>query len=551
VTEKDYPGGRIPSDRAVVRSLNGGGDVPGRLSTFDAYAAIDDRPADLVTGLVSLAFMKAATRRRARFWWATALIGLVIGGAYYASSPPVYKATTSLLLTPGPYENVNTAASNDEAMAASRSVAQLAIRRLGLTESPASLLATYTATAITERVLAITVSAPTSAAAVDRAGAVAAAFLQFRATEMQSEQKLVLDSLNQQIEQAQQRLNSLNAQITDLSGQSQPDTQRLKSLRNERTQETAALYSLQQSALGNQSVTQPATAAAVNGSVVLDGAIPLAHSRFKPLVVDGGIGLIFGMFLGLAIVVIQALVSDKLRTRDDIAQALRGPVKLSVGPVRYRRWLPGRRGRSQMDHPEVLRIARHLSELVPAHATASASLAVVPVDDVRVPALALVSLATSRAGQGERVVVADLCRGAPAAKLLGAGAPGVGPVSGQDGDLVVAVPKGDEVVPGGPLQAGRDEAGKSAFAEEVAAACQPGSLLLTLVTLEPSLGSEHLATWAADAVVMVTAGGSSWTKIRGVSELIRLSGTRRISAVLVGADKTDESLGLARTPEAV
>ena len=38
-----------------------------------------------------------------------------------------------------------------------------------------------------------------------------------------------------------------------------------------------------------------------------------------------------GLVLGMGIVVIQALVSDRLRRRDDIAQALGAPVKLSVG----------------------------------------------------------------------------------------------------------------------------------------------------------------------------------------------------------------------------
>jgi hypothetical protein len=69
-------------------------------------------------------------------------------------------------------------------------------------------------------------------------------------------------------------------------------------------------------------------------------------------------------------------------------------------------------------------------------------------------------------------------------------------------------------------------------------------MLLTLLTLDPSFGGEHLQTWAANAVVVVTAGRSSWTRINAVGELIRLSGTRLAFAVLIGADKTDESLGV-------
>ena len=77
-------------------------------------------------------------------------------------------------------------------------------------------------------------------------------------------------------------------------------------------------------------------------------------------------------------------------------------------------------------------------------------------------------------------------------------------------------------------------------------ACASADLLLTLVTLDPSLGAENLATWAASAVVVVTAGRSSWATINAVGEMIRLAGTSVASAVLVGTDKTDESLGVTR-----
>ena len=553
MTEKDY---------TVIRALNGGIGLPERLAGYDGFAAPNERH-DFAEGLVSLGFIKAAIRRRARFWFALAVIGVVAGGGYYASSPASYKATTSLLLTPGPYENINTAASNDQAMAESRTVAGLAVKQLGLQEGAASFLATYTAAPITERVIIITVNAPSSAQAVQRASAVAAAFLKFRATEMQSEQQLVLASLNQQASEAQQRLNSLSTQINNLTGQGSSATQEseLKSLRAQRTQVTGTLTNLQEAAIGNQTVTKPATEAAVNGSVVLDPATPLVHSRLKPLVLDVGIGFIGGLTLGMAIVVIQALVSDRLRRRDNVAQALGAPVRLSTGPIRLSRWLPQRgrglgrwglgRGGSVTRDAGVLRIAAHLGRVVPGSSSGVASLAVVPVDDLRVPALALMSLAVSCAKDGRKVVVADLCDGAPAARLVGARHPGTGTVTAYGTSLVIAVPDHDDVAPAGPLGSVLAAARRSAFADEVAAACDSAGLLFTLTTLDPALGGDHLVTWSGDAVVMVTAGQSSWTKIRGVSEMIRLSGTRLISAVLTGADKTDESLGAIVTPETV
>jgi hypothetical protein len=363
---------------------------------------------------------------------------------------------------------------------------------------------------------------------------------------MQSEQQLVLASLNQQVSQTEQHISSLNAQIG-----SSGDPAQLKSLQAKRTQAGTTLYNLQQAVIGSQTVTQPATAAAVNGSVVLDPANLLAHSRFKPLAVTGAIGLVVGLALGVSIVMIQALVSDQLRRRDDVSQALGAQIKISVGPVRLSRLAPGRGGRAVTGNPDVLRVATHLGLAMPAAASGVASLVVVPVDDTRVPALCLVSLAVSSAAAGKRVVLADLCRGAPAAKLLGAGAPGIQLVSSYDVSLTVAVPDGDEVVPTGPLGIRPEQAGLSAFASELAAARDSADVLLTLVALDPSLGGDHLTTWAADAVVMVTAGRSSWTKIRGVSEMIRLSGVRLVSAVLVGVDKTDESLGLVPALETV
>ena len=100
----------------------------------------------------------------------------------------------------------------------------------------------------------------------------------------------------------------------------------------------------------------------------------------------------------------------------------------------------------------------------------AATLAVIPVDDPRVAAMSVVSLAASRAGQGAQVVVADLCRGAPAATLLGAGDPGVYAVETNGARVVVAVPEPADVIPIGPLGRGMADAPQSAFSREVASA---------------------------------------------------------------------------------
>ena len=236
---------------------------------------------------------------------------------------------------------------------------------------------------------------------------------------------------------------------------------------------------------------------------------------------------------------IRALVSNRLRQRDDIAQALGAPVKLSMGRVQQ-----GRRG--AVRDPGIQRIAAYLDRAVPTDPGHAASLAVVPVDDPRAAALCLVSLALSRAQQGECVVLADLAPGAPAARLLGFREHGVREVSVHDNRLTVAVPEGDDVLPPtGPL--GRAQVHGSPFTDAMTAAYARANVLLTLATLDVSFGGDHLATWATDAVAFITAGRSSWTTISAVGEMVRLSGTRLASAVLIGADHSDESLGVTYT----
>ncbi len=542
-------------DRTIVWSNGSGiGDhLPERLWTLDDFTADGEpSPAEATGGLASLKVLTTALRRRARFWCTIAAIGLVVGCGFYAKSPPGYHASTSLWLTPGPYESINTAANNDLAMAQTRTVAGLAVQQLGLRQDPGSFISTYKVTAITERLLVITSSAGSSDQAVANAKAVAAAFLKFRAHEMEAQQALVLAGFNQQVKQAQQRLSSIKSQIGQLSAQPATPTQQsqLKALQTDEGQAANTLADAQQAATNNQIANGAATAAAVNNSFILDPAIPLGHSRLKPLVLDAAVGLFAGLILGMAIVVMQALVSDRLRRRDDVAQALGAPVQLSIGAVKPRR-LPVRRGSAARD-AAVQRIAAHLRRAVPASSQAMASLAVVPVDDPRVPARSLVSLAVSYARDGKRVVVADQCTRAPAARLLGAAGPGVREVAAQpDARLIVAVPERDDLAPVGPLGRRPVSAERSSFTEAVTEACASAGLLLTLAAVDPSLGGEHLATWATDAVAVVTTGRSSWEKIHGVAELVRLSGTRLASAVLIGADKSDESIGLASAPERV
>jgi hypothetical protein len=110
-------------------------------------------------------------------------------------------------------------------------------------------------------------------------------------------------------------------------------------------------------------------------------------------------------------------------------------------------------------------------------------------------------------------------------------------------EVTVTVPGPDEVMPVGPV---RPPAPDAPGDEALAAAYASADVLLTLVPLDPSLGADHLRSWARDAVVIVTAGQSSWLRLHAAGEMISLARVPLVSAILTGTDKTDESLGMTQ-----
>ena len=213
--------------------------------------------------------------------------------------------------------------------------------------------------------------------------------------------------------------------------------------------------------------------AALDNSQVLS-VTPLPYSKKKKLITYGAIGLIGGLALGLTIVIMRALVSDRLRRRDDIAYALDAPVKLSVSTLGARRTLTPRPGRAAKRDLDMKRVIAHLHSAVPRSTQGPASLAIVAVDNGPVVAQAVAALATSYASQGTQVIAADLSSGAYMAHLSGVKGPGVQTVSRNGVNFMMAVPDRDDAVPVGPLPsvtspAGPAQAGDALVASDVSA----------------------------------------------------------------------------------
>ena len=73
----------------------------------------------------------------------------------------------------------------------------------------------------------------------------------------------------------------------------------------------------------------------------------------------------------------------------------------------------------------------------------------------------------------------------------------------------MVVPEAEDVAPVGPVPSGASPAVPARANAALVTACSAADLLLTLATLDPAFGGDHLGTWTANAVAVVTAGESS------------------------------------------
>jgi capsular polysaccharide biosynthesis protein len=537
-------------DRDVLPSMNGDSDLPERLWLYDDFTPDEDPPVtDYSSGLASLGFIGAALRRRIRLWVTVAVAGFVLGLAYFVVSPPAYQASTSLLLTHSLNENPTDAMSTDLTLAHSDTVATQALHQLKLNEPVSSFLSTVTADNVTSRILQITVSAKSPADAAARAKAMAAAFLSVRADELTDQQQLTTAALEQDLNTSEQKVTSLGNQVDALNGKTDADSQaKLAKLKKQQTNAQNSLLALQNTTAGQQSNAVQNVDAQIKGSQVLDPAIAGHHSAAKFAVIYSIMGLVVGLVVGLAIVIIGALISNKLRRRDDIAEALGTSVNLSVGPLGSSRLPALRRKTKNAEHRDMQRIVSHLRDAIPDPESKgeAPALGLVPVDNDKDAAKALVATARACAQDGQKVLVADLCPGAPAAHLLKVGDPGVRKVTVDGVELSVAVPAKDEVLPAGPVHRSRQGRAAVSTDDDLVNAYSEADVLLTLVSLDPALGADHLRTWVGDTVVMVSAGRATWMRIHAVGEMIRLARIPLVSAILAEADRTDESMGLTQ-----
>ena len=282
-------------------------------------------PVVLVGRLVSLRFVLSALRRRRYVWLSLAVLGLVVGIAYHVVVPRTFGATATLYLAHSPGTDDGVDMQNDLALLQTNAVADRAATLLGDPRlTPAELLGKAPGTAKSANILSISVSGPSQAEAVRRANAVADAYLSFREQRNQAQADATAAALRRQIAPLQQQVNSLTTRINALGSSAQGDA--ASALVGEQSADSSEIANLQQTMQQDQVGAITVTA----GSRVLTPGTPVPASTKKLFALSGISGLIGGLIIGVAYVALQAVVSDRLRRRDELASLLGAPVEFEL-----------------------------------------------------------------------------------------------------------------------------------------------------------------------------------------------------------------------------
>lgn len=257
---------------------------------------------------ISIRSLKAAAARRKPLWVLVALAGLIIGANLHLLLPSKVTAVSRIYLVELPGVDPTVAMTNELGLIQTRRVALAALNVLHEQHQPAF---SYTATATGSSVMTVAASGATDGQAVARANAVSYAFLDVRAQIQEATTGVTVAGLRDQVRSLEKDRR--------LQGSGEVGQERVAADIGQISAVQAQISQEQQ----NQST-------AISQSVVLDSAYPVSVSAKKTYVKDGLSGLVAGLALGLGFVILSELLSDRVRTRSDVATALGVPVELSV-----------------------------------------------------------------------------------------------------------------------------------------------------------------------------------------------------------------------------
>jgi capsular polysaccharide biosynthesis protein len=499
-----------------------------------------DQPRPLAT-LVSFHYLRAAVRRRWRFCAVLALLGVLLGVAYLVASPTQRTATTTLRLTHQPDADPSGAIATDISLVHTRTVAEQTIKDLGLSISPQAVLSSVKAvpTGSTE-ILQLTMSAPTDADAVRRLDAFTKEYLSFRAKQISAQADTLIKGYQNQISDLQAQAQTLRNQSEALAAGGDTAADQLGTAATKQSQIDDKITALQ-STVADQKLQQQAIASA---SRVIDPAAPTSSSGLRRMVLVLASALIGGLAIGVSVIVLRAILSDRLWLRIEVASALNASVLLSVRRIsplprllRIIGWLPWVNAAQARRAVDQQRMVRTIERAVPEPGRRHC-LAVVCLNNSDEMRFGVAAAAVDLRNHGRMATIVDVTE-------AGGVASAVARCVGASVDKAPAVLR-PRVVPslaGGPPHIDSADWG------DVTLANGKNRVTLVLTDLDPAIGVDHLTAWTDSVIVAVTAGKSSVELVRTAGDLVRSVGLHLRGAVILGAVRDDMSSGIAMPVE--
>ena len=517
------------------------GPAPWNLS--EAWDVPDVAPEDSASqarplaALVSFHYLRAAVRRRRRVFVLLALLGVLLGVAFLVANPAPRTATTTLRLTHQDGVDPSGAIATDISLMTTRTVAELTISALGLTMSPEDLINSVKAVPSgSPEILQLNMSAPTEAEAVRRLDRFTKDYLGFRANQISAQSEVKIKDYEGQIKAQKAQARMLRQRIEDLTASGDTGSSRLTDTATELEQTNNKIDTLQ-TAVDDETLRQETI---VLTSRVIDPAAPMSSGGLRRVVLVLASGLIGGLAIGFGVVVLRALLSDRLWLRIEVASALNAPVLVSarrIAPLsrvlRIVRFLPRVKAADARRAVDRQRMARAIEQAMPEPGRRQ-SLAVVCLGNSDEMRFGMVAAAAALQHHGRPTTIVDLTQAGRVASAVARSADAT-----MEWTPEVFRPR---VIPSLTKDPSYID---SADWEDVALAKGRSGVTLILADLDPGVGVDHLTAWTDRAIVAVTGGKSSAELVRTAGDLVRSVGLHLRGAVVLRAVPDDMSSGIA------
>ncbi|ANP53394.1 capsular polysaccharide biosynthesis protein [Streptomyces griseochromogenes] len=287
--------------------------------------------------LLDLQALVVAVRRRRRLWCAMALLGLLVGPAVAVLMPPPPTAVTKVLVTHQEDQpnDTGTLIRTDVQLLGTTRIAEKALRSLKSPEKPEDFMGDYRGTGLTNNLLQITATGDSDAEAVARAEALADAFVADHVKRMRDTATAEAKALLDQRDRMRDELAQVNKTIGDRPPGGDPKTSAsIESLFARRAELISRIADFDQRA----AEARTGTPKVVAGTQIVDAPRAVRHSLPKAAVTNAAIGLVLGLFLGLALAAVGTVVADRPVLRRDIAANLGASVVAELPRRSGRLW---------------------------------------------------------------------------------------------------------------------------------------------------------------------------------------------------------------------